>query len=219
MTEIAQKSPDRILYLLKSRGPMTSAQLSDVLGITPAGARQHMAALEAEGLVGFEEQSEGVGRPSRVWHLTAKANQRFPETHADLAVGMIEAIRAAMGEAGLSQVLEHRNQRQLAHYSQALAHASSLKERVAALAHIRTQEGYLAAWVEDGDGFLLVENHCPICAAATVCTGICDGELAIFQALLGEGVCIDRKEHIVAGARRCTYEIAEVGGDSDGKAA
>jgi predicted ArsR family transcriptional regulator len=60
-----------------------------------------------------------------------------------------------------------------------------------------------------GDGeLLLVENHCPICAAAASCTGLCAGELEVFQAVLGDDVAVTRTEHIVAGARRCAYRVA-----------
>lgn len=45
--------------------------------------------------------------------------------------------------------------------------------------------------LEDGS-FLLIENHCPICAAATACTGLCEQELTIFQSVLGENVKVER---------------------------
>ena len=43
----------------------------------------------------------------------------------------------------------------------------------------------MASSARTKDGWLLVENHCPICAAAQVCQGLCDGELALFKAALG----------------------------------
>jgi len=55
----------------------------------------------------------------------------------------------------------------------------------------------------------LVENHCPICAAAKVCTGFCSTEQDLFRAVLGEKVIVERVEHIVAGDRRCAYRIQE----------
>jgi predicted ArsR family transcriptional regulator len=55
--------------------------------------------------------------------------------------------------------------------------------------------------------FLLIENHCSISAAAKVCPKLCDAELEIFRAILGEGVVIERSEHLIAGARRCVYRI------------
>ncbi|MES2724598.1 MAG: MarR family transcriptional regulator, partial [Pseudomonadota bacterium] len=58
-------------------------------------------------------------------------------------------------------------------------------------------------------GFLLVENHCPICAAAAACQGFCRAELMVFRAVLGPGVHIERTDHILAGARRCAYRIKD----------
>jgi len=78
-----------------------------------------------------------------------------------------------------------------------------------ALAAIRTDEGYMASAKPQGDGsVLLLENHCPICAAAVACTGLCAKELEVFQTVLGKDVAVERTEHIVAGARRCAYRVA-----------
>ena len=89
-----------------------------------------------------------------------------------------------------------------------MADAESLEARVARLAEIRTAEGYMADCTPDpGGGFLLLENHCPICAAAAACQGFCRAELMVFRAVLGPDVTIERTDHILAGARRCAYRI------------
>ena len=49
-------SQDKLLYLLKSRGPMTTADLAHKLGMTEPGARQHLASLKAAGLVSFADR-------------------------------------------------------------------------------------------------------------------------------------------------------------------
>jgi predicted ArsR family transcriptional regulator len=61
---------------------------------------------------------------------------------------------------------------------------------------------------KEGAGYLLVENHCPICVAATACQGFCQTELETFRQVLGPDVSIERTEHIVQGDRRCAYRIA-----------
>ena len=46
----------------------------------------------------------------------------------------------------------------------------------------------MAVVQRQADGsFLLLENHCPICAAAVACTGLCSQELDVFQAVLATG--------------------------------
>jgi predicted ArsR family transcriptional regulator len=62
----------------------------------------------------------------------------------------------------------------------------------------------------EGKGvFVLLENHCPICAAATACQGFCSSELELFRSVLGPSVTVERTEHIVGGDRRCAYRIVE----------
>src|SRR5262245_34594607 len=90
-----------------------------------------------------------------------------------------------------------------------------LGRRLKTLATIRTDEGYMAnVKSQPGGAFLLVENHCPICAAATACTGLCAKELEVFQTVLGDDIAITRTEHIVAGARRCAYRVCPLAADA-----
>jgi predicted ArsR family transcriptional regulator len=103
------KTGDRILYLLKSKGPQSAAQLARRLDITAMAVRQHLYGFSRDGLVEFTEQRGPVGRPVRVWRLTQRAAARFPDSHAELTLEMIAAVRAAFGEEGLDRLLvEHR---------------------------------------------------------------------------------------------------------------
>jgi len=63
--------------------------------------------------------------------------------------------------------------------------------------------------------FLLIENHCPISAAANTCPKLCDAEFEVFRAILGKGVAIERTEHMLAGARRCVYRIRNEEGEEN----
>src|ERR1700732_3006229 len=98
----------RLLYTLKSRGPLPSSALARALGITVVGIRQHLAKLHAEGLVAFDDQAGEIGRPKRFWRLTTKGHGRFPDTHGDLTVNLIGGIRSVFGEAGLDRLIEAR---------------------------------------------------------------------------------------------------------------
>jgi predicted ArsR family transcriptional regulator len=199
-------SRERILHLLKTKGPQTAAALARRLGMTAVGARQHLEPLEADGLVAYDERPRGIGRPAREWRLTEKAGVAFPDSHGELAVAMLGSMREAFGQRGLDRLVALRTKEQIRAYRERIARGAPLHRKVAALAAIRRAEGYMAEWSRDGKGFLLVENHCPICAAARMCQGLCAGELELFRAVLGARV--ERTEHILAGARRCVYRIA-----------
>ena len=199
----------RILYTLKSRGPLGTSTLARALGITEVGVRQHLAKLHGEGLVAFDDRAGEVGRPKRMWRLTAKGHARFPDTHGDLTVSLIESVRSIFGEAGLDRLIEARQGAMVATYRHALEPYPELGDRVRVLARLRTDEGYMAECEMRGDGsFLLIENHCPICAAAKTCQGFCRSELELFQAAFGADMSVTRQEHLLSDGRRCVYRIA-----------
>jgi len=69
----------------------------------------------------------------------------------------------------------------------------------------------MADWREEADGsIVLIENHCPICAAAASCRGFCRAELQVFRSVLGPQAVVERTEHIVTGGRRCAYVVREI---------
>ena len=198
----------RLLYLIKSRGPQSTQAVASALAITLPGARKHLNSLLERDLVAFEDVARSVGRPKRLWRLTLAAERRFPDTHAALTLEIIGSARQIFGEEGLDRLISDREKAMAERYNTALSVCKSLSEKVARLAEIRSKEGYMAQSQTLSEGaFLLVENHCPICAAARVCQGFCRSELRLFAQALGPGARIERAEHILTGARRCAYRI------------
>jgi len=203
-------TPDRLLYQLKSRGPQPAATLAAACAITPMGAHKQLQAMLVQGLVASHDQADGPGRPKRLWTLTAAGHARFPDRHADLAVQLIRQAAAVLGPQALDSLIAAREREQQADYTAALSGLATLGARVRRLAQVRSREGYMARAEKQGADWLLVEDHCPICAAAATCQGLCRSELAIFARCLGQGVRVERVEHLLAGARRCAYRITPV---------
>ncbi|MFN2514287.1 MAG: helix-turn-helix transcriptional regulator, partial [Pyrinomonadaceae bacterium] len=106
--------------------------------------------------------------------------------YAELNVALIDALRDTFGAEGLNRVLVSRCARQRSDYANRIRPSDSLEQKLRELAHIRTEEGYMAEVRPESDGsYLLVENHCPICAAANACQGFCTTELDLFRSVLG----------------------------------
>ncbi len=233
---------DRILHLLKTKGPLTTTEIGRRSKTTHEAARQVLAELRRDGLVEFEERRGGVGRPARIWHLTEDAGVQFPDSHGELAVGLLSAMRSAFGEDGLEKLVAQRTRTQIKAYRLLMRGCGDLRARVHRLTEIRSAEGYMAECKDvsrrhaaearaarrakrgalDAQGpaqphsdsgserakvFEIIENHCPICAAAEACQGLCAGELKLFRAVLGPGVAVERTEHLLDGARRCVYLV------------
>jgi predicted ArsR family transcriptional regulator len=203
-----RKTRRAIAKLLKTEGPIDSAQLAERLGLTTMAVRQHLYALQREGLVTHEARPVPIGRPAKFWSLTRDADRLFPEAYAELSVALIDSVKDAFGDEGLERVLTSRCARQRSDYGKRIRPGDSLKRKLQELAKVRTEEGYMAEIRREADGsYLLVENHCPICAAANACQGFCTTELDLFRSVLGPGVAVERAEHIIRGDQRCVYRI------------
>lgn len=203
-------SADKIQLLLKSRGAQTAQLLAAGVGISSEGVRQHLARLAADGLVEHADRRESVGRPKRYWQLTRTGHTRFPDTHSLLTLELLSAIRSEFGDGGVDRLLARREKEKLKSYREQLKSETTFAKRVKKLAEIRVRQGYMASAKKLANGdYLLIENHCPICAVASVCQGLCNSELDTFKKALGRGVSVKREEHLFSGARRCAYRISE----------
>ena len=198
---------------LKTRGPQSVKILSKQLDMTTMGVRQHLAELESKGLVGqTQEERQTRGRPVHLWKLSAAGHGRFPDTHSQTTIEIIDVIRSTLGEQSLNQLIAQRSDKIEAQYREQLSTiAPELQLQIEKLAQLRSDEGYMAEVRLLPDAFMLIENHCPICTAATSCQQFCETELDLFQRLFEDKAIVTRTDHLLAGARRCAYKITAIG--------
>jgi predicted ArsR family transcriptional regulator len=197
---------NKILMLLKMRGPLTALEIAYELKITKEGVRQQLLKLVEDGYIHPQEESKGVGRPQKMFSLTPNGNSKFPDTHAELTLKLINIINT-LGENTLQTVIDVYEETGKKKYHEEIDTIDNLEQKIKKLVEIRTREGYMAEYSKNDEGYLLVENHCPICAAATICQGFCASELNTFKSVLGKEIIINRISHIIAGDRRCAYQI------------
>lgn len=213
MTDVALPLTDakrRVVDYLKRISPATTQQVAELLDVSDVAARQHLAALESAGLVeASTAEPTGRGRPRSLWSLSELATELFPDRHGDLTVELLQALRLTVGEEGIDTLLDVRGAQQLAILKPSLDNATTLEAKVSALAQQRSLEGYMAR-VEAGEAgdLMLIEDHCPICAAATTCQGLCRTEIDLFRAALGPSAAVERTEHLLADGTRCVYRIS-----------
>src|SRR6476659_7135576 len=133
--EIEKLAPsDRLLFLLKTRGPQTAADLGTRLQITPEAARQQLLRLSAEGMVYTKSEVRGVGRPTQVYYLAPAAQRRFPDTHAELTAQLIGEIREVLGEDAMEKLIAVREIGTRKRYEALLSGEPSLSRKIARLA-------------------------------------------------------------------------------------
>src|SRR6476659_7256901 len=147
-----RKTRRALAKLLKTEGPIDSAQLAERLGLTAMAVRQHLYALQREGLVTSEERPVPIGRPAKFWRLTPEADHLFPEAYAELSVALLNSVKDAFGDEGLERVLTSRCARQRMDYGRRIRPGDSLQKKLTALAKVRTEEGYMAEVRREADG-------------------------------------------------------------------
>lgn len=200
---------ERILFRLKSKGPTSTAILAQELEMTAEAGRLQIQKLLAAGLIeGQTESSNSAGRPKQLWQLTSAGYSRFPDSHAQLAVQLIASVSTLFGEQGMEQLIQQRENTMRAAYLEACNPLLGIEQKLTRLAELRESEGYMARVETDGEDWLLIEDHCPICAAATSCQAFCRSELQLFQTVLGNAVRVAREEYLLSMGRRCVYRIS-----------
>ena len=195
----------RVLDYLKRAGRCGVKAMARSLQVTPMAVRHHLAVLEKAGVVKTTFQHRGVGRPVHFYSLSAAAEAFFPKEYGELASNLIRSIAELDGEAKLAQIFERMKDDAVARYASRMV-GKTLRGRVAEMAKIMTEAGYMADWQQlDAGTFQITEHNCAISCVAQQCPHACKCELAMLQELLPAAV--SRQEHMVAGDPCCRYLI------------
>lgn len=196
---------ERILLLLKKKGPLSIEELSEHMGITPMGIRQHLLSLERKGFVNYFSRRHGVGRPAFLYRLTEKADDLFQKAYHNFTLNALRDIEKNEGRDKVDAIFRWRKERILKERKDALSDKKTLRERVYALGDILDSDGYLIDLYEDDNSFFLKQYNCPILKIASEFKEACKYELQIYRDLLRKDII--RPECISDRNSSCTYII------------
>ena len=198
-----------VLYAVRRRGEATAEQVATQLDMTMSGARQHLSALVEDGLLQATESTEprtARGRVPLVYAVTAKGDALFPKAYGELTNELLGYLTDEEPDT-VNRLFARRRDARITAAEARLQPLPTLEAKVAELAAILDEDGYLASWEPDGDGgFTVVEHNCAIWAVASKYGQACASELDFIQAVLPEAH-VERTQHMVEGARRCAYAV------------
>lgn len=200
-------SPTRqvLLEALKNEGEATTEQLARETFLSPGAVRQHLIALEIQGLVTHMRVREGPGRPRHVFRLTPSGERLFPQLYAEFGNVVLAAIEAEE-DAVVERVFERLVARQVEVASESLRSAGR-PERLLELRQFLEGYGYFPRLeVLDNGPARLTLGHCPLLSVAKQHPGLCRVECDALTSIL-PGAVIERSAHRLAGDAVCTYDI------------
>lgn len=193
-----------VLIELKKSRRLTAKELVTRLGVSLNAVRHHLKELESEGLVQYERQHHGVGAPAFAYRLTPAGLALFPRRYEATVTDLLDHVVEREGRAGAVAVLEARYAALTRRLREELAGASSA-ERMAAVARMLSDEGYMAEATASPSAGSLTEHNCAIQAVAERFPEICAAEAKFLAAVLGGEV--HRERHILSGCSACEYRV------------
>lgn len=197
-----------LITAIKHAGEATAGELAAHLGVTVSAVRQQLDGLCADGLVTFRAHTEGRGRPTHLYRLTRAAEPLFPKTYGGLTNELLGYVAEA-DPTLVDDLFDRRRQRRLDEAQTRLAAAGpDTGARVAELARILDEDGYLASYQPMPDGsFRIVEHNCAVLDVAERYGQACSSEIAFLRQALPDAR-IERVSHMIAGAHACAYAIS-----------
>jgi DeoR family suf operon transcriptional repressor len=193
-----------ILVELKRVQRATARELAVRLGVSLNAVRHHLKDLETEALVEYERKHKGVGAPVFAYRLSAGGEALFPRRYEATVTDLLEHLVQREGRAAAVAALEQRYEN-LTHRLQSKLVGAAPAQRLAAVAQLLSEEGYMAEASASGAEGILVEHNCAIQAVAERFPEICAAEARFLSSVLGGEV--DRRGHILAGCSACEYRI------------
>ncbi|HET8984863.1 MAG TPA: helix-turn-helix domain-containing protein [Trueperaceae bacterium] len=135
--------------LENKRDGLTLEQLATHLKVSRNAVRQHITALERDGLVTALGMRPGSRRPSRTYGLTDSGAEEFPRRYDLLALSLFEALRDTVGDDVATTVLDALVERVAARWLPGLERLSP-GARSAEVVRIMNRLGYHARGVTAG---------------------------------------------------------------------
>lgn len=207
-----QHTREHVARQLLERGPVTTADVAESLGVSSAGIRRHLDALvaagEATSLAAPSRVPRGRGRPARRYILTETGRSRFGHSYDDLATAALRQLRELGGDDAVHEFAQRRMvaivERVHVRVGQDAA-AQGPSVTADGLAEALTEAGYAASTREVGHGVQICQHHCPVAHVAAEFPELCDAERQAFAELFGTHV--QRLATIANGDPVCTTHI------------
>jgi DeoR family suf operon transcriptional repressor len=203
-------SRQELLLALKKAGEARAEELADALGVTVSAVRQQLDGLLADGLVRYSEVRAGRGRPKHVYQVTREAEGLFPKAYGGLTNELLDYVTDSDPEL-VDRIFERRRQRRT-EGALARVEGKDFAAKVAELAIILDEDGYLADFEALPDGtFRVTEHNCAVLDVAERYGLACSSEIAFLRDVLPEAR-VERVSHMIAGAHSCAYVVTPVDG-------
>jgi predicted ArsR family transcriptional regulator len=203
---LGSRQQELLKFLLKNKGGLTLEELSEYLKITRNAVRQHIAALENNGIVTEGVTRPSGGRPEQLYVLTDEGKEFFPRNYSWFAQLMVESIAQESGVAGLRERLGTMGEGVA---QQLLSQNSVLKTReqkVEKLSEVMEELGYnTRSLAVNRDALTIEADNCIFHNLAMKNPEICQFDLALLSTFTDSTV--NHQECMAKGGNVCRFKF------------
>lgn len=188
MLGVNETRRDMMLHLLRNRvDGLTLDELASMLGVSRNAVRQHMTAMERDGLVQPVGLRRTTRRPSRAYGLTTKGGEQFPRQYDRLALSLLEAIDGRLGPEAAEVVLDAMVDDLASAWTPELERLPAAERRGRVL-ELMNELGYHAGPVDPEEGGGLRAVNCVFHNVARRNRAVCRFDEKLLSRLLGDEV-------------------------------
>jgi len=181
-------------------------ELAEAVGINGISVRHHLSSLQGEGLVGYEEERHGVGRPRLVYFLTEKALEKFPMRYLSLTNRLLDQMRETLPQQVIDKLFKQMATRLLAGYANKI-HLLSTTEKLDLIKELLGQEGFSVDWEQQGNQISINEITCPYYHIGKSHPEVCQVDQTLISTVLSQPA--EKKNCVLYGDSHCTYIISD----------
>ncbi len=213
-----ERTRDRVLSAVLEHGPISAAELGDMLGFTPAAVRRHLDHLARNGVIEVKRVAKaggGAGRPARRYVLSSQGQSTLGNDYLDIATLALKQLQAMAGDDAVRAFAVERFADMERRYTPEIDQAGTdIAARARALSAALSRDGFVAsaASIEAKaplpaalSSVQLCQGHCPIQQLAAQFPVFCDVETEVFSRLVG--VDVRRLSTLARGGHVCTTHI------------
>jgi predicted ArsR family transcriptional regulator len=198
-----------LTLLMQKKEGLTVEDLATGLGITDNAVRQHLTALQRDGMVARGETQATGGRPEHLYALTPAGQELFPRHYSWFAELLVNSLREEQGTDALRDRLQGMGKAVGRQIAAKLAGVEDKGERIRTLAGIMRELGYQSASIDPTIEKLPVIEaiNCVFHSLAQRNPEVCFFDLAMMSEVVGSDVVHD--ECMVRGGSVCRFKFKD----------
>ena len=202
--EHPKSTRERVLQTLLTRQNCTINEIADAVEINPISVRHHITKLQADGLVDSAEQRHGVGRPRRIYFLTAEGRELFPTRYLRLTSLLLDQLKETVPQNTLDKVFSSIAETMASKHAKDLD-GLTIEQRLDLVKNLLNQEGFSVEWERQGDSYQIHESNCPYYYIGQNHPEVCSVDMTLIHTVLA--VPTEKVKCMLRGDSQCTYII------------